>query len=393
MSKPRILLLSDAVSHTGFARVSHSLLAHLRHNWDVSVLGINYRGDPHSYPYPIYPARNGGDIWGVGRYQELVKKVQPDLVFIIQDPWNVVEYTALKGDEKIVAYMAVDAPCLPRLSGLNDLDLAIWYTDFGQREGEKAGYNGESIVIPHGVNTDVYRPLDRLECRRALKLDFPDDAFIVGNVGRNQSRKRLDLTVKYFARWVQRERLPANVYLWIHAARTDMGCDFVRLADYWGVADRLICSSDVKPGCGVTEQDLVRVYNAFDVQINTSIGEGWGLPTMEGMACGVPQVAGDWSGLGEWAKGAAVLVPCSTIQANPNPISTVGGVPDEEPFVDALHALYTDRRYCGEVADRGFDLVKQDRFRWETIAGQFHDAFLDVLNCGKAEANGVACLV
>ena len=49
----KILWYGDACSNTGFARVTHSVLDHLSKEHEVVVLGINYTGDPHEYPYKI----------------------------------------------------------------------------------------------------------------------------------------------------------------------------------------------------------------------------------------------------------------------------------------------------------------------------------------------------
>ena len=59
----KILWYGDAVSNTGFARVTHSVLDHLKKEHEVVLYGINYQGDPHDYPFKIYPgaAHNPND--------------------------------------------------------------------------------------------------------------------------------------------------------------------------------------------------------------------------------------------------------------------------------------------------------------------------------------------
>ena len=72
----KILWYGDAVSNTGFARVTHSVLDHLKKEHEVVLYGINYQGDPHDYPFKIYPgaAHNPNDRFGVGRIQQILEK-------------------------------------------------------------------------------------------------------------------------------------------------------------------------------------------------------------------------------------------------------------------------------------------------------------------------------
>jgi glycosyltransferase involved in cell wall biosynthesis len=381
--KPMLLWVGDAYCHTGFARVTHNVLDQLQHLWDIKVLGINYNGDPHPYDYSIFPARAGGDVFGLRRYQTLVEKLQPDVVCLLNDPWIVTKFLQLRGNgrERVAAYMPVDGLNLSDGELLNDLDLAIWYTDFGRRQAESGGYGGPSRVIPHGVDRGLYSPRDRRECRQRLGLgSLPIDAFIVGNINRNAPRKRLDLTVKYFAEWVKQYQLPGNIYLFIHANRKDVGCDFHDLARFYGIDSRMIVTPDLGCPGGAVEDEMPLIYGALDIQISTTQGEGWGLTQMEGMSCGIPQIVPNWSGLAEWAERAALFVPCTGTAARMGGrgegSATIGGIADESAFIAALDEIYRNlfRRY--QLAQAGLARVSEPRFQWPAIGALFHEALI-----------------
>jgi glycosyltransferase involved in cell wall biosynthesis len=143
--------------------------------------------------------------------------------------------------------------------------------------------------------------------------------------------------------------------------------------EYYGLANRLIFTTpDI--GFGVPPSTLVKTFSCFDVQINTGQGEGWGLTAMEGMACGVPQIAGDWSALGEWAKDAAYLVECTTTAVTPNRINVIGGIPDKELFINALQEMYSKPDLREDYTKRGFELVGNPVYRWENIAHEISEA-------------------
>jgi D-inositol-3-phosphate glycosyltransferase len=167
----RLLWIGDAGCETGFARSTHKILETVYREWDVHVLGINYRGDPHDYPYPIYMAqRYPGDLFGIRRLQEMLQKVKPDLIVVQNDPWNFPSYMKRLGETPVVGIVAVDGKnCRGR--SLNGLKHAIFWTDFGEKEAKRGGYVGTSSVIPLGVDTEIYYPaIGRLLVRSLVSL-------------------------------------------------------------------------------------------------------------------------------------------------------------------------------------------------------------------------------
>lgn len=369
--KPRLLWIGDALVPTGFATVTHAVLDHLRHDWDVVVSGINYDGAAHKLPYEVMPAWQGGDMWGMNRFAHLCAEFDPAAVIINNDWWNVAKFARIapKG-VPVIGYMPVDGGNLDPadMQALNRMHAAVWYTDYGHREAVKAGFKGAKHVIPHGIDTGLFQPMNRDEARRALDLNVPKNAFIVGNLNRNQPRKRLDLTIEIFADWVKRNRV-SNAFLLLHCAQKDTGWNLRRVAAFHGIADRLLLtgSDDIRELQGTHHLNLI--YNSLDVQVSTTLGEGWGLTTMEGMACGIPQIVPDSSALAEWAT-AAVKVPCSRFLMNPE-INTTAALVDHEPFVAALQSLYSDRALRRRIADDGLKLVKSQPFRWDAVAAHF----------------------
>jgi D-inositol-3-phosphate glycosyltransferase len=392
----KILWNGDAGINTGFARVSHNVLTGLQAaGWEVHVLGINYFGDPHPYPYPIYPAVPGGDVMGYGRIGALIAKIKPDVVVLQNDPWNIAEYLCGGcGDPAtwppVVAVMPVDGTNMRPAKALNKLALAVWWTDFGQREAELGGYTGPSVVIPLGIDPALYRPRSKPEAwaRWEFASKLPPDAYVVGAVNRNHPRKRFDLTIESVATWVRQHKRD-NVYLYLHCAQRDMGYDVVQLADYFGINTRLIITDPrMAAGAGLYEREMPLLYAAFDVQLSTTQGEGWGLTNHEGMACGVPQIVPDYAALGEWPRGAVHYVPVREHAVTAGQVNVVGGVVAVPDVVDALERVYRDAEYRRALGAAGLARATEPRFTWPVIAAQYDVALRDVLE--KQKANGVA---
>jgi D-inositol-3-phosphate glycosyltransferase len=392
VSKPRLLWVSDGVVHTGFARVAHSVLPHLMADFEVGMLAAHFNGDPHSYRYPIWPAFSPVEWFGFTRLPEVAKTFKPDVVLVLNDSYYVAKFaklrTKLEAEWKLVGYMPMDGPNLhPEIAdALSELDAAIFYTRFGLETALAAGFHGKASIIPHGIDLDLFRVVPRETARRITGIS--PDGFIVGNANRNQPRKRLDLTIAFFADWVDREKLPADVKLYLHCAAKDVHIsDIAALAGYYGVRDRLILPDKaLRWDKGVAEEHLSAVYSAMDVQISTSLGEGWGLTTMEGMACGVPQIVPEWSGLAEWARGAVEYVPCTEVEVFAGFENRIGGVPDREAFVGALSRLYQNAEQREDLSLAGLELVSRPEFEWANVARAFSGVLHTVLNGETKEA-------
>ncbi len=369
--RPRLLWIGDALVPTGFATVTHSIVGHLCNEWNVLVSGVNCEQPSDALPYPVIPACQMDDMWGIDNFANLVAEFEPDVVVINNDWWNVARFLECHVDVPIVAYMPVDGANLDPddVQSLNRLSAAIWYTEFGYAEARSSGFSGPRHVIPHGVDTATATAFSKREARKMLDLSLPNDAFLIGNVNRNQPRKRLDLTVDYFASWIHEKRID-NAWLYLHCSHSNEGWDLKRLADYRGVASRVILSDGSGTIGSVSKSALQLIYQAMDLQVTTTSGEGWGLTTMEGMSHGVPQIVPDWAALGEWTGEGVERINCSTQLSHPG-INTIGAIPDRLPFVNAIDRMYRSAELKTTSSDAARDWVNQAQFRWTNIADQF----------------------
>lgn len=393
---PRLLWVGDAVAHTGFSSVTHGILNNLYSKYDVHVLAINYFGDPHDYPYKIYPAATGGDLFGINRLPTLMRQIRPNIVCVINDPWVVRDYIqglntpvgkAEDGTELFshkVSYMPIDGLNIQQsfIEPLNEMDANVFYTEFGLEQAKLGGLtNPNTAVIPHAIETADFAPQSKAISRKKL-MGIPEDWYIVGCVNRNQPRKRIDLAMQYFAEWAADK--PENVKFYYHGSLQDIGWNIGQMAKAYGIHDRLIITSpNMTAANGVPRSILRDIYCSFDVQISTTLGEGWGLTQMEGMSCGTPQIVPNWSGLGEWAAGGVEFVECTAMQMHTGGLNTIGGVADKQQFIAALERMYTNKDHRDTIGKAGLDLVSQPKFRWFSVAKEFDKVFTKVMYGGN----------
>lgn len=395
----KVLFVGDAVVSTGFSHCTHAVCDALHASGHtVTVLGLNHVGDPHPYPYPIYPCRSiiehAGDPFGIARLPNLIERVNPDIVVILNDCWNIrpyldrVRHFLPDRSVPIVGWVAVDGMNQKHAPNLNSLlHVAVW-TEFAKRELVSSGCTTPITVVPLGVDHSVFAPRDRAESRaRVLPAEFAD-SFIVGAVGRNQLRKRLDLTIECFAEWVHTRQVD-NAVLYLHCAPTgEDAADIDSLTAFYNLRKRVIVARALTPGAGAPVDYMASVYSALDVYLSTSQGEGWGLPALEAMACGTPCILPDFAAFGPhgWVGDAAVRVHCSTrLLTAPfgSSLYTIGMVPDKDEIVDALHAMYTSDVHRRTITRRGLTL--SHRYSWSSTGEQFV-SLLERLHAGVQSA-------
>ncbi len=111
----------------------------------------------------------------------------------------------------------------------------------------------------------------------------------------------------------------------------------------------------------VADEDLPALYTQATLVLFPSFYEGFGLPLLEAMACGVPVVSSDASCLPEVVGGAGRLL-------NPH---------DEAAWTDTVHKLLLDGRERGRLVAAGFRQAHQ--FTWKKAARQLIGIYQSLL--------------
>ncbi|HTH66311.1 MAG TPA: glycosyltransferase family 1 protein [Gemmatimonadales bacterium] len=206
-------------------------------------------------------------------------------------------------------------------------------------------------VVPYGVSS-FFRPVDPDRARATATRHGLTGPFLL-YVGTRERRKNLLGLMEIFPRLSQRR---PDMTLALAGMRPWAEASGVHGAGHWsgqevearmrklGIAGRVIVLGQVPLP---TPRDL---YSAAEAFVFPSYYEGFGLPALEAMACGVPVVASSRSALREVVGGAGVLVD-----------------PDEhEAFADAILRLMDEPHERERLRARG--LKRAAQFTWESTA-------------------------
>ncbi|MGW6023284.1 glycosyltransferase [Streptomyces sp. NPDC055099] len=137
-------------------------------------------------------------------------------------------------------------------------------------------------VVPNGIDVGRFRfdPRARVAVRRRLGL--PDEAFVVGGVGRLAPGKRFDVLLRALA------ALPQDVrVLLVGGGPEEAGLR--AMAARLGVADRVVFAGE-QPYLPEGTTGLPAYLAAMDVLASPSPEEAFGLAVVEGLAAGLPVV-------------------------------------------------------------------------------------------------------
>ena len=341
----RLLWLGDIANDTGFGRCTRNVLPELAAlGYDIDIIGVNYQGGPHNLPYNLWPARmpDGTYIRGEARLLQLLQLNSFDVLVILGDPRDIDGYMSVvdKSANKpstIVGWLTVDSEN-QQAGRLADLDTIITCTGFGHTELVRAIGDIDNppsmYIVPLGVDSNVFRPS---ESGRDFLPPELKHKFVIGTVAKNQYRKRLDITIECFAKLVHDHKVDA--VLLIHTLQPNIDnypIDIGAIAKYHDV-DGLVMVSSIE----ADDTYMARFFNALDVYVSTSIGEGFCLPVLEAAACGVHCVVPNHSGF-SWAK-YALKVDCpNRVVTGPLnvPGYTIGYEVDRGKFAQTLYDCY-----------------------------------------------------
>ncbi|MCB9568927.1 MAG: glycosyltransferase [Myxococcales bacterium] len=326
----RILLVGSYQAPSGLARVTRGIARSLEGAADVHVLGLDRRHVDVSPPeaaggHVVHANPDPLDLFGEGPLPRLCRRLRPDLLLVVQDPWFAARIAAATvGMPKLtrVGYMPVDGRLLrPELiDGLAVFDAVVAPTEYGRRQlldataraSAAPAWTASTSVIPHGVDVASFAALAGApaERRRRARVeilgdagDDPDALWIL-NANRHQTRKRLDLTLQGFARFAAGR--PPGVKLVLHWGDEPGPWRLRAMSRALRIEERVIVTG-VRGG--LPDGALNRIYNACEIGLNTALGEGWGLPAFEHGATGAALVLPDNSVHRELWSGAASLLP------------------------------------------------------------------------------------
>lgn len=376
--RKKLLLYGDSpVATTGLGQLHRILLdqIHKTDKYDIEVVGLNHLVpyyDREKYPYKIYPTQMTSDPrFGRAFTMGLIKANRYDVVILSHDIQNCIPfYDVLAESQRIhnttvIGYFCVDSMELNRPSAemMNYPDIVLTYSQYTadlmkSRLGKKS--KAQALWLP--VDTEILKP-DK-EGRDDFRLElfgWDKKHFIITNVNRHIFRKDLGRTILAFA---QINKKYPRTRLYLNAVREDHAGDITKLIENYGLTDDLVKISPFpSPAQGFKEEIMNKLYNASDLIVSSSRGEGYGYSTIEAMATKTPFIGPRNTSFVELVgseEERGYLADCDSWAFD----YEAGGGRRElcsvESLVEKIGKVYTDYHTAEEKADRALEFVQSN---------------------------------
>ena len=373
---------------TGYGKGTKYVVYPLNEHYDVACLAywglegaaLNFNG------LKVFPKMY--DQFGIDAADLICRNWKPDIMITLFDIW-IGDSPLFNGEKdwfnkihpRPCLYFPVDHKPIP-IPVLNQAEKAyhcIAMSRFGLQELRAANINAS--LIPHGVETKIFTPLeDRATARKWLidtagvplfsgqeVLPWNHDNFIIGKVAANKdtSRKGFDREMVGFKLFLEQNpdaKKDARIY-WHTDPRFPGGYHLDHYAHLMEIDQYIKKTHPFYVYGGVSEPNMAKMYQSFDLLTNVSRAEGFGIPIIEAQSCAIPCVVNDSTSMPELVSGHGWI--CKPKTWEPTALLSNTFIPDEYEIAKAYGEAYNNpdklRKYG--VVSRDF----AEQYDWDNV--------------------------
>lgn len=378
----KFLLASDSpTSPTGMANQMRFIAKHLakrKHKFDYlgwqNLLQQEFEDKP--IKYTVYPAlssaQDQSEIFGKKKYPFYYETLQPDVLITLGDAWMVNQIPKYPYNPLWIMYFPIDGHPLNQdiIDTVSQAHVPVAMSKFGQLVCKQAGLDVD--YIPHQINWKrLSRYGSKAKKRRMREKYFPQikpETLLFGSIARNNPRKHHMRLLRAFELFVKQNNLtPDDVRLYLHLDPKDAMMHtrlnahdyfFIEWIDILEIGQYIIYpdTEGYNFAKGVSEDELFERMSCIDIHVNATGGEGFGVPTVESMAMGIPQVITNYTTSEEliahqnirdsdleedFTKHRGILVPFSRLYMENSNVNKAWI--DINAMADAFALYYEDR--------------------------------------------------
>ena len=246
-------------------------------------------------------------IWPVDGYgtqdqiRAIIHQQRPDMLWFMTDPrfygWLWQIENEVRAQIPMVYYHVWDNYPFPTFNKINycSNDHIACISKVTYDIVKTVAPTVDASYIPHAVDTEIFKsyPNKDIQQFRADKLKDHQDKFLLFWNNRNARRKQSGSLIYWFNDFLKKVGRDKAALI-MHTDPKDVnGQDLEAIIHELGMSDGEVLFSKEK----VDAANLAIVYNMVDCTINIADAEGFGLSTLESMACGTPIIATMTGGL------------------------------------------------------------------------------------------------
>jgi glycosyltransferase involved in cell wall biosynthesis len=277
------------------------------------------------------------------------KKKNPGVKSALMTLYDVWVYDQLKFDDPIFAYVPIDHVTMPPLVHkflLRENVTPVTMSLHGQRMLESRDI--KSVYAPHSVDTTVFTPTHDVNGVPTREfMGVKDDQFLVSMFAANKSngilhRKSVFENLMAFSIFKQTHK-EAVLYLHMEGSKVFGGFNIPVITQALGLTDKdVIMANSTMLRVGYPQEQLAAFYTASDVVLNATMGEGFGVCSIEAQACGTRIITSNWTASQDLAGPDSYL--CDGQPFWDEPQASVYQLPLIPSIANALELAYKEPR-------------------------------------------------
>ncbi len=399
--KIKVLVLSDhPLSPSGVGTQTNYMVTSLLDTGKFSFICLGGAVKHQNYN-PVKTEQYGDDlvIYPVDGYgtQEMIRSVmrteRPDIMWIMTDPrfwgwlWDIED--EIRTNIPIVYYHVWDNYPYPKFnkSYYKSNDHIACISKLTYDIVQNVAPDVPSTYIPHAVEPGIFGKQSEDKIMQFKRQYFPqmcdwdkEEKFIFFWNNRNARRKMSGSVLYWFKEFLD-EVGHDKASLVMHTDPKDPhGQDLEAIAHQLDMLDGQVVFSTAKQPSTI----LAMLYNVADCTINISDAEGFGLATLESLACGTPIIVNMTGGLQEQVTNGEEwfgigLQPASkaVIGSQPVPYIYEDRV-SKEDYINALKKMLNmSKEERDEMGRKGMKHI-EDNYNFKTFQKQWIDLMLGV---------------
>ena len=243
----------------------------------------------------------------------------------------------------------------------------------------RSGANPDrTIVIPCGIDPKIYKPLTKSE-REALRKQLGWDGFVFLNIGAGSPNKGIDLLLKAFAVVVEsypeaRLVLKGEESIYESDSLIAQNLDELTFDEAEKVLPRMAYIGETLPFA-----KMAQLYQAADAYVSLYLAEGFNLPALEAIACGLPVICTKGGPTDDFTTPDFALHVESTFQeGTSNDRQIFRLMPDLEHSIALMKNIIEQPELCDRSREAGPKFVATG-FTWKHVTDQLLEVLVPTI--------------
>lgn len=338
---------------------------------------------------------------GASKFNEAVKVFSPDIVFSNHDPWflDSIAMSLMRESYYWVNYTTIETPYYPdnvmlptsaipvvrksMKEVLNRANLLIPVTSIGTKVLKDMGLkNVSENHVYNGLDFSLKNDGLNISKNHIFGPQIANDDFVFMTLGTNSERKKLDVVIEAFAKFIKKMNYNKKYKLYLHTNLDERigGTDLITQINVLGLKEHVFAPISFRENKLMQKRDLYKRYQASDCYVGLPAGEGFGYGYAEALMHKKPVIYLDYGGPSDYLKDIGLPVKVKETFAARN-VYMKWALADTDDACKQMCRIVSDEKLRNSLGEKGYK--KAWEFEWNNIFKQIETILID--NYSKAE--------